>query len=117
MSLPATASASPILQVALDVPLDRLFDYLDGGLQVKIGQRFLNDAMAWGRDLSNEVMIYDPLRPQMEKLKGMERGHLLFQAKQRSALQMVLQHLVQLLREHPLSNKIRWSIDVDPIEF
>lgn len=85
--------------------------------QYAIVQQFLNDAMAWGRDLSNEVMIYDPLRPQMEKLKGMERGHLLFQAKQRSALQMVLQHLVQLLREHPLSNKIRWSIDVDPIEF
>ena len=80
-------------------------------------QQFLNDAMAWGRDLSNEVMIYDPLRPQMEKLKGMERGHLLFQAKQRNILQMVLHNLVHLLREHALSSKVRWSVDVDPIEF
>jgi primosomal protein N' (replication factor Y) len=28
-----------ILQIALDVPLDRLFDYLDGGFDVQIGQR------------------------------------------------------------------------------
>lgn len=28
-----------ILQIALDVPLDRLFDYLDGGVDVQIGQR------------------------------------------------------------------------------
>ena len=28
-----------ILQIALDVPLDRLFDYLDGGFNVQIGQR------------------------------------------------------------------------------
>ena len=28
-----------ILQIALDVPLDRLFDYLDGGFNVHIGQR------------------------------------------------------------------------------
>jgi primosomal protein N' (replication factor Y) len=28
-----------ILQIALDVPLDRLFDYLDGGFDVQVGQR------------------------------------------------------------------------------
>ncbi len=28
-----------ILKVALDVPLDRLFDYLDGGFSVQVGQR------------------------------------------------------------------------------
>ena len=85
--------------------------------QYAMVQQFLNDAMTWGRDLSNEVMIYDPLRPQMEKLKGMERGHLLFQAKQRNILQMVLQNLVHMLRGHALSSKLRWSVDVDPIEF
>ncbi|MDP1767030.1 MAG: hypothetical protein Q8K83_09045, partial [Methylotenera sp.] len=31
----------PILKIALDVPLDRLFDYLSGGQIVKIGQRVL----------------------------------------------------------------------------
>ncbi|NOS98165.1 MAG: hypothetical protein HOP25_06795, partial [Methylotenera sp.] len=31
----------PILKIALDVPLDCLFDYLSGGLHVQIGQRVL----------------------------------------------------------------------------
>lgn len=31
----------PILKIALDVPLDRLFDYLSGGQAVQIGQRVL----------------------------------------------------------------------------
>ena len=30
-----------ILQIALDLPLDRLFDYLDSGFKVQIGQRVL----------------------------------------------------------------------------
>ena len=33
--------AANILKVALDVPLDRLFDYLDGGYHVDIGQRVM----------------------------------------------------------------------------
>ena len=32
---------APILKIALDVPLDRLFDYLSGGESVRIGQRVL----------------------------------------------------------------------------
>ena len=31
----------PILKIALDVPLDRLFDYLSGGASAQIGQRVL----------------------------------------------------------------------------
>ena len=73
--------------------------------------------MTWGRALSREVMIYDPLRPQMEKLKGMERGHILFQASQRTTLQLLLKNLVPQLRTHVLTNKVRWSVDVDPLEF
>ncbi|HEU4709809.1 MAG TPA: primosomal protein N', partial [Methylophilaceae bacterium] len=32
---------SRILKVALDVPLDTLFDYLDGGFEVAVGQRVI----------------------------------------------------------------------------
>ncbi len=80
-------------------------------------QSFLNDAGEWARALTQDVMIYDPLRPQMEKLKGMERGQLLLQADQRSAMQVLLRNLVPQLREHPLASKIRWAVDVDPLEF
>ncbi|HSH98099.1 MAG: primosomal protein N' [Methylophilaceae bacterium] len=80
-------------------------------------QQFLNDASELARTLTEEVMVYDPLRPQMEKLKGMERGQLLMQANQRNAMQNLLRQLVPQLRDHPLANKIRWAVDVDPLEF
>ncbi|HYD34284.1 MAG TPA: primosomal protein N', partial [Methylophilaceae bacterium] len=38
--------AERILKVALDVPLDTLFDYLDGGIAVEVGQRVI---VAFGR--------------------------------------------------------------------
>jgi len=80
-------------------------------------QRFLADASELARTLNEEVMVYDPLRPQMERLKGMERGQLLMQATQRHAMQSLLRPLVAKLREHSLANKIRWAVDVDPLEF
>ena len=63
------------------------------------------------------VMIYDPVRPQMERLKGMERGFVLLQANQRLTLQQLLKNLVSQLRGLPLANKVRWAVDVDPLEF
>ncbi len=62
-------------------------------------------------------MVYDPVRPQMERLKGMERGQLLMQATSRQPLQRLLKILVASLREHLLNSRIRWAVDVDPLEF
>ena len=53
----------------------------------------------------------------MEKLKGMERGQILMQASQRGALQKLLASLTPQLRESKLGAKVRWSVDVDPMEF
>lgn len=86
-------------------------------IQLAPVMQFLNDAMHYARQYSDEVMVYDPLRPSMEKLNGMERGHLLLQASQRLAIQKLLRQLTPALRAHPLSAKLRWAIDVDPLEF
>ncbi|MGZ8269585.1 MAG: primosomal protein N' [Methylophilus sp.] len=80
-------------------------------------QRFLEGAMLLAREASASVMIYDPVRPQMERLKGMERGHLLFQAKTRRVLQDLLNVWIPQLRAQKLSNKLRWALDIDPQEF
>ncbi|HEX5538461.1 MAG TPA: hypothetical protein VFX01_01620 [Methylophilaceae bacterium] len=53
----------------------------------------------------------------MERLKGMERGQLLMRANSRQPLQRLLRILVDSLRAHPLNAKIRWAVDVDPLEF
>jgi primosomal protein N' (replication factor Y) len=83
--------------------------------------RFLEAATEQARELNaslaTEVMVYDPLRPQMERLKGMERGQLLLQANARQHLQALLKAWTTQLRSHPLANKVRWAVDVDPLEF
>lgn len=84
-------------------------------------EAFLNMAFEAARkltaDLNAKVLIYDPMRSQMEKLKGMERGQILMQASQRGALQKLLASLTPQLRESKLGAKVRWSVDVDPMEF
>lgn len=80
-------------------------------------QQFLQFAFEQARGLSNEVLVYDPVRPQMERLKGMERGHVLMQASHRPALQKLLKHLVGKIRTQAIAAKVRWSVDVNPLEF
>ncbi len=80
-------------------------------------QQFLNLAGNLARELKQDVMIYDPVRPQMERLKGMERGQLLLQANSRVALQRLLKNWMPQCRELPIATKVRWSLDIDPLEF
>jgi len=80
-------------------------------------QQFLQFAFQEARSLSDSVMVYDPVRPQMERLKGMERGYILLHARQRPALHRLLTQLVSQLRAHKLAVKVRWAVDVNPLEF
>ena len=68
-------------------------------------------------DLKNSVMVYDIIRPQMQRLKSMERGQLLLQANSRAALQRLLKGWMPEIKGFLLANKVRWSIDIDPLEF
>jgi primosomal protein N' (replication factor Y) (superfamily II helicase) len=79
--------------------------------------QFLSKAGNLAREIKTEVTIYDPIRPQMERLKGMERGQLLLQANSRAALQQLLKRWMPQIRELPIATKIRWSLDIDPLEF
>lgn len=87
--------------------------------QYSLVERFLEEAAQWGRELdtAGEIMVYDPLRPQMERLKGLERGQLLLQANNRQPLQRLLRVWTSQLRNSPSGSKVRWTVDVDPLEF
>jgi len=80
-------------------------------------QQFLQLAFGSARALSQQVVTYDPVRPQMERLKGMDRGYILMHAQQRPALQKLLTQLVHQLRTAPIAAKVRWAVDVNPLEF
>ena len=53
----------------------------------------------------------------MERLKGMERAQLVLQSPSRIALQKLLDEWVPYLRENKLAQKVKWVVDVDPLEF
>ncbi len=78
--------------------------------------RFLTQAAQWARQTGADVMIYDPVRPQMERLKGMERGQLLFQSASRRHLQQLFKVLIPQLRADKAAAKIRWVLDIDPLD-
>jgi primosomal protein N' (replication factor Y) len=80
-------------------------------------QKFLQFAFEQARQLGPHVITYDPVRPQMERLKGMERAYILMHSTQRPALQKLLTQLVAELRQNKLSAKVRWAVDVNPLEF
>ena len=80
-------------------------------------RKFMAKAGEAAGTLAQKVIVYDPVRPQMERLKGMEREQLLIQAESRQALQRFLQAWVARLREMPQGNKVRWSVDVDPLDY
>lgn len=80
-------------------------------------EKFLHLARNAARNANTDVMVYDIIRPQMERLKGMERGQLLLQANSRAALQRLLKVWMPEIKGFLLANKVRWSLDIDPLEF
>lgn len=78
---------------------------------------FLQLAYAQVRAQAKQVTCYPPMRAQMERLKGMERGQVVLQSQQRGALQKLLSQLIAPLRESKLASRVRWHVDVDPMEF
>jgi primosomal protein N' (replication factor Y) len=77
--------------------------------------RFLaeaRDALAPGA----AVQVLGPVPAPMERLAGRYRAQLLLQSSSRAALQKVLAAAVPGLDRLPSARKVRWSVDVDPID-
>lgn len=62
------------------------------------------------------VELFDPVPAQMARLKGQERAHLLVQSHSRKALQKFLTEWHKKIKSSA-SRKVRWSLDIDPVEF
>ena len=69
------------------------------------------------KNLTESLNCYDKSLRIMERLKGMERAQLELQASSRVALQKRLDHWVPYLRENKLGQKVKWVVDVDPLDF
>jgi primosomal protein N' (replication factor Y) len=64
----------------------------------------------------DQVDLLGPVPAPMEKRAGRFRYQLLISARERGPLHAQLHQLMHLIREMPETRKVRWSLDVDPVE-
>jgi primosomal protein N' (replication factor Y) len=65
---------------------------------------------------SEALRILGPVDAPMARKAGRYRAQLLLQSADRATLHRVLRDLRPLLENDPSARKVRWSIDVDPVE-
>ena len=83
--------------------------------QIDIALDYLARAAAILRP-PRQIAVFDPVPAQMTRLRGMERAYLLIQSSSRKKLQEFLAAWRVKLTELP-GRKVRWTLDVDPVEF
>ncbi len=76
---------------------------------------FLRYAASHAGTRRDAVKLYDPVPATISKIAGHHRAHLLVQSASRTELQRFLSEWRPLLIERKAA-RVRWSIDVDPIE-
>ena len=84
----------------------------------KVPKAFLDRAreLAEPRLANNKVQLWGPVAAPMERRAGRYRAQLLVQADQRGTLQQLLKHWIPELEALKEAPRVRWSIDVDPVD-
>lgn len=82
-------------------------------------QSFPQEFLVAVKQLLNQKKLVNCLGPVpalMAKKAGKYRSHLLLQAESRQDLQKLLSQFVEKLSDLPEAKKVRWALDVDPLE-
>ncbi|MEJ2059994.1 MAG: primosomal protein N' [Gammaproteobacteria bacterium] len=77
---------------------------------------FLGEARELFQQAGSTVQVLGPVPAPMERLAGRYRAQLLLQAETRAPLHQLLSRHVQALASLPHARRVRWSLDVDPME-
>ena len=77
---------------------------------------FLLAARDAGLALKSGILLFDPVAAMMARVANRHRMQLLVQANARQLLQQFLRHWLPLLQELP-SKGVKWSLDVDPMDY
>ena len=79
---------------------------------------FLTTARAWPQAAEHgDVMLYDPVPMRLARRANLERAQLLVESPSRRALQRFLSEWLALLDAIKAPSKLRWHLEVDPLEF
>ncbi|MCX7564522.1 primosomal protein N' [Xanthomonadaceae bacterium XH05] len=79
----------------------------------------LKDFLATAHGLArghDQVQAHPPMPAPMPRRAGRMRGQLLIESSHRPALQAMLRSLFVQLHDLPEARKVRWSLDVDPVD-
>lgn len=77
---------------------------------------FLQEVKLKAQLYSNEVSLLGPIPSLLPRRAGYHRCQLLLQARQRMNLHRLLSQIIRPISLLPSSRRVRWSLDVDPIE-
>ena len=77
---------------------------------------FLETARATAQRFTDKVRVLGPASAPMARRAGQYRAQLLLHAPMHAPLQRLLAQLVPELESSPHGKRVRWSVDVDPVE-
>jgi len=77
---------------------------------------FLEQMRQQGNTIDPNILLLGPIPAPMPRRAGRYRTQLLVQSNNRVALHQFLSRWVQLMQKEKSGRKVRWSLDVDPIE-
>jgi len=65
----------------------------------------------------DQIEIFGPMPSSMQKKANLYNLNLIIQAKNKSKLNYAIKDCIPSLKDIPYSNKIKWTIDIDPIDY
>jgi primosomal protein N' (replication factor Y) len=72
--------------------------------------------LAGGSDVDGAVTVLGPAAQTMERKDGRHRVQLLFRSAQRAALHRLVDRVLLAIRASAEARRVRWSVDIDPLE-
>jgi len=96
-------------------PFSRLAAVRDSAKSAAAALAFLTDARHLAR-LPPKVRLFGPVPAAMAKRAGRYHAQLLIESSDRGALHRFLDSWVSQIEQLPSSRRVRWALDVDPLE-
>lgn len=85
--------------------------------QEQFAMEFLTEVSVLLQQGQSQVILMGPAPAMMEKRAGRYRAQLLLTAQQRKPLHLLLDQHIDVVSSLKLARKVRWSIDIDPLDF
>ena len=80
-------------------------------------EEFVTQCFQYISNLPINVTCFPPVKPYLERLKGFERAHIYMQSNNRKELNHLLNQLRSFIFAMKTSSRVKWVIDVDPMDF